>query len=62
MLSVLSGVVVFGAGGAGLWYFKPRYGKPHPLAAAPFLESIIPIGIVSALAIGVAMIIAGVVT
>ena len=62
MLSVISGVVVFGAGGAGLWYFKPHDGVAHPLATAPLLESVVPIGIVSALAIGVSLIVAGVVT
>jgi hypothetical protein len=62
MLSVISGAVVFGAGGAGLWYFKPRNGAAHPMATAPFLESLVPIAIVSALAVGVALIIAGVVS
>ena len=62
MLSVISGVVVFGAGGAGLWYFKPNDDVAHPLATAPLLESVVPIGIVSALAIGVSLIVAGVVT
>jgi hypothetical protein len=60
MLSVISGLVVTGAGGAGLWYFMPHQGRVHPLANARFLDSLIPIGIVSALAIGIALIVAGV--
>lgn len=59
MISIISGVIVGGAGGAGLWYFKPRNGQVHRLAAMPLLDSLIPIGIVTALAIGVALIIAG---
>lgn len=59
MLDVISGAVVFGAGGAGLWYFMPRNGEVHPLTKRPLLDSLIPIAIVSALALGVAMFIAG---
>ncbi len=60
MFSLISGVVVAGAGGAGLWYFMPKQGVPHPLAKRPLLDSLIPIGIVTALAIGCAMIVAGI--
>jgi hypothetical protein len=60
LISIISGVVVSGAGGAGLWYFMPRNGQVHRLAAMPLLDSLIPIGIVSALAIGVALVVAGV--
>ena len=59
MLDVISGVAVFGAGSAGLWYFMPRKGKVHPLTKRPILDSMIPIGIVTAFAIGVAMFVAG---
>ena len=54
------GIVVTGAGGASLWYFMPHNGVIHPLARKPLIDSIIPIGIVPALAIGVALIVAGV--
>ena len=59
MISIVSGLVVFGAGAAGLWYFLPTNGRVHPLAKKPFLDSLIPIAIVTALAIGTALIIAG---
>lgn len=59
MLSIISGVVVFGAGGSSLWYFKPRGDRMHPLATAPLLESIIPICIVGLLATGIALIVSG---
>jgi hypothetical protein len=60
MISIISGLVVTGAGAGGLVYFMPRGGRVHPLATAPLLDSIIPIGIVSALAIGIALIVSGV--
>ncbi len=59
MLSVMSGLVVSSAGGAALWYLKPRNGVVHPLVLKPFLDSLIPIGIVTALGFGVALIVAG---
>ncbi len=61
MISLLSGIVLTGAGSASIWYFMPRNGVVHPLAQKPLLDSFIPIGIVSALGIGVALIVAGVV-
>jgi len=59
MISVISGVITAGAGGVGLWYFMPHQGRVHRLANTPFLDSLIPIGIVSALAVGTALIVAG---
>jgi hypothetical protein len=59
MLSIVSGAVVFGAGGAGLWYFMPRGGTTHPLATVPLLDSIIPICIVALIGIGVALVVSG---
>jgi hypothetical protein len=59
MYSIISGVIVAGGGGVGLWYFMPSGGQVNPLANKPVLDSMIPIAIVSALAIGVALIVAG---
>ena len=61
MISVISGVAIAGAGGTGLWYFMPRHGKVHPLARRPFIETVIPVAIVSALGAGLAMIVSGMV-
>jgi hypothetical protein len=61
MLSFISGLVVTGAGGASLWYFKPRNGIPNALAIKPVLDFAIPIAIVSTLALGVALIVDGLV-
>ncbi len=62
MLSIISGLLVAGGGGAGLWILKPHNGQPHRLARTPILNSLLPIAIVAALAIGVALIIAGAVS
>ncbi len=59
MFSIISGLIVAGGGGAGLWYFMPHEGRPHPLTVKPLLNSLIPIAIVTALAIGTAMVISG---
>jgi hypothetical protein len=60
MIAFLSGLVATGAGGAGLWYFKPRNGQVNALAVKPILDFVIPIGIVSLLAVGVALIVDGI--
>ncbi|MGH6664502.1 MAG: hypothetical protein ACREB2_06310 [Pseudolabrys sp.] len=60
MLSIISGAIVAGGGGAGLWYFMPNNGQPHRLTVTPLLDSLIPIAIVTALAIGIALVVAGV--
>ena len=44
MISILSGIVVTGAGGASLWYFMPHNGVIHPLARKPLIDAFIPIG------------------
>lgn len=61
MLSFLLGIAITAAGISGLWYFMPTNGKVHPLAVVPFLDSVIPVAIVSALGAGVALIVSGVV-
>lgn len=60
MLSTLSGAVLLVAGFAGIWYFKPHNGVPHWHTKVPVLDSFIPIMIVGAFAIAVAIIVAGV--
>lgn len=62
MLTVVSGLVAFGAGGTGLWYFKPRDGVAHAIVTTPLLDTLVPIAIVSLMAIGAALVVAGVVS
>lgn len=59
MLSVISGLIVASAGASGIWYFAPRNGVIHPLAKKPLLDSLIPIGIICALAVGLSLIVTG---
>jgi hypothetical protein len=60
MLYFLSGIAVAGSGAAGLWYCLPRNGKVHPLVVMPVLDWLIPVGIVTALATGAAMVLSAV--
>jgi len=56
----LIGIVFMIASGAAFWQLLPTNGRIHWLATAPFLESIIPLCIVSGFAIGLALVFAGV--
>jgi hypothetical protein len=60
MLYLVSGLAIAGSGVAGLWYCSPRNGQVNPLAMKPVLDWLIPIGIVTALALGAALIVSGV--
>jgi len=60
MLYFVSGLVVAGAGVGSLWYCRPRNGQVNPLAIKPVLDWLIPIGIVTALALGTALIVSSV--
>lgn len=57
MLSLISGLALTGAGGAALRTMLPKNGVIHPLARKPGLDSLIPIAIITALAIGIALVI-----
>jgi len=59
MFSVISGLVVGGAGGATLWLLKPRNGEIHPLIKKPWLEAPIAIGVAAAIAFGIALVVSG---
>lgn len=60
MLDILSGIVLLVAGFAGIWYFKPHNGQPHWHTNVPVLDSFVPIMIVGAFAVAIAIIVAGV--
>jgi len=59
MFYFVSGLVVAGSGAAGLWYCRPRNDRVHPLAVTPALDWLIPIAIVTALALGITMMASG---
>ncbi|MGE0563720.1 MAG: hypothetical protein AB7O50_04330 [Pseudolabrys sp.] len=62
MISAISGLVLTGASSATLWYLLPSGGVLHPLLKKPMMDSTIPILIVSGLSIGIALIVAGIVS
>jgi hypothetical protein len=57
----LAGLVILAAAIAGLWFMLPRNGVVVRAATMPFVESLIPIGIISGIACGIALIFAGMV-
>ena len=59
MIAIVSGAVATGLGGAALWFCLPTNGVPAPITKKPVLDILIPIVIVSLLAVGVAMLVAG---
>ena len=60
MISVISGIMVTGAGIGSLWYCKPHNGKIQWYIEAPVLDWLIPTAVVSALGFGVALLVSGV--
>jgi hypothetical protein len=62
MISIISGAVIAGVGAFGLWSFMPKNGVTHRLVTVPFLDSVIPTVIVATLAVGISLIIAGIVS
>ena len=59
MLSILSGVVLVGAGGTTLWWFSPRNGVVHPMVLKPFFDSSVAIAVIGVTAVGVALLVSG---
>jgi hypothetical protein len=59
-LEATAGVILVLASAAALWFFLPRRGQSHPMLRLRFMQSLVlPLAIVSALAIGVTMAISG---
>jgi hypothetical protein len=56
MILVLIGIAMLAAAIALLWVMLPKDGQLHRLATAPVLESVIPLTIVTGIAIGLALI------
>ena len=59
MLSVISGAGVVVASGGFYWYLLPRNGEVHPLVRNSDVGSMITIGIMSALTLGIALLLSG---
>lgn len=60
MLSILSGLVVAGAGFVGFWYAKPRNGQVQWYVEAPILEWLIPIALIGILSVGFGLVLSGI--
>lgn len=58
-MTAIVGFIVTGASGGLLWRMLPKNGKPHRFATAPILDSIIPVGIIGGLAVGVSLLFSG---
>jgi hypothetical protein len=59
MLMAAAGLVLLVVTAGTMWRLMPRDGKVHPLVAAPFLASMIPVSLTAGLAIGFAMMVSG---
>jgi hypothetical protein len=62
MLYFLSGVAVTGAGVGGLLYCRPRNGEIRWFVTKPLVEGVISIAVAAAIAFGLGMIVASVVS
>lgn len=58
-MTAIIGFIVTAASGGLLWRMLPSDGKLHRLATMPILDSMIPVGIVGGLAVGVSLLFAG---
>jgi len=56
MIRALAGAIILAASIGGLRAMLPKGGQVHPLATAAVLESVIPLSIVTAFIIGLALI------
>ncbi|HVT54922.1 MAG TPA: hypothetical protein VHD34_02575 [Xanthobacteraceae bacterium] len=56
MIAIL-GVLVVGLSAWSIWYLLPRDGKVHWLVTTPFLEWLLPLGIISGLSMGILMVV-----
>lgn len=60
MASFVVGLVVTAASGAALWYFMPKNGVVSRYMTMPFVQTLVPIGITSGFAIGVTLMLRGI--
>jgi hypothetical protein len=57
---IVAGIIVLGLIATAFWYFLPREGQTHPWVTLPFFESLIPLALLSGLALGGALLLAGI--
>jgi hypothetical protein len=54
MLGTL-GFLIAGVSAGTFWYLLPKNGQTHPIVTMPFLDQLVPVSLVSGLAIGITM-------
>lgn len=54
MLGIL-GLLITGVSAGAFWYLLPKNGEVHPIVTMPFLDQLLPVSLVSGLAIGITM-------
>jgi hypothetical protein len=59
-LAAAVGLILVAASIVALWFFFPKGGRPNPLLRLPLMESLVPLAIVSAIALGATMAISGI--
>jgi hypothetical protein len=58
-LEATAGLILVLASAAALWFFLPRRGQSHPWLRLRLMQSLVPLAIVTALALGATMAISG---
>jgi hypothetical protein len=56
MLGIL-GLLITGVSAGTFWYLLPKNGEVHRLVTMPFLDQLVPVSLVSGLAIGTTMLV-----
>jgi hypothetical protein len=59
---IVTGIIVLGFTATAFGYFLPRKGQTHPWVTRPLFESGIPLALVTGLAFGGALLLAGILT
>jgi hypothetical protein len=54
------GIIILAITAMTFWHFLPREGQTHPWAKRPFLEDLIPLSMITGLAFGAALLLAGI--
>jgi hypothetical protein len=56
---IVVGIIMLAVTATVSWYFIPRNGQPHPWVKRPFLEDLIPLSMITGLAFGGTLLLAG---
>jgi hypothetical protein len=59
-LEATAGVTLVVASAAALWFFLPKRGQSNPILRLPLMQSLVPLAIVTGLALGATMAISGI--